>query len=62
MDRRINAAGLNMFMRSQPPTIPLANVEKKTHNNTHIKIQLKRSPSLMSEDVIKENKQNDNNT
>ena len=28
----------------------------------HIKIQFKRSPSLMSEDVTKENKQNDNNT
>ena len=49
-------------MRSQPSPMPLANVEKWTHNNTHIKIQFKRSLSLMSEDVTKENIQHDNNT
>ena len=27
-DRRKNAAGLNMFKRSQPSPIPLPNVEK----------------------------------
>ena len=30
------------------PPLPLANVEKQTHINTHSKAQFKRSPSPMS--------------
>ena len=48
-------------LNSPPIHVPLANVEKLNEKNTHSKTQFKRIPSPMtlSEEVTKENKQNE---